>query len=394
MTDRPVIVVGSGLAGWTTVRELRKLDPHLPITMLSADAGHFYAKPSLSNALAQGRAPQQLVTTQASAMAQSQNVTLLADTPVLSIDPAGQSLRTAQDVLSWRALVLATGARPIRAPIEGDAADAVLSVNSLDDFAAFHGRLKPGARVLIIGAGLIGCEFANDLALAGHGVSVVDPAGRPLEALLPEAASLQLQQALDGLGVHWHFGCTVSRVQRTTEAATGATLGVTLSDGSRVPADLVLSAIGLRPDTALASAAGLVCERGIVVDGLLQTSSAGIHALGDAAQYGTGRWREGPVDGARTMPYVMPIMTAARALAATLNGQATEVKFPVMPVAVKTPACALVLVAPPPGTPGQWQDAEPGIWQFVRPDGRIAGFVLSGKQPPAQRARMTALLSA
>jgi rubredoxin-NAD+ reductase len=390
MTDRPVIVVGSGLAGWTTVRELRKLDPQLPITLLSADAGHFYAKPSLSNALAQGRAPQQLVTTQAAAMAQSQNVTLLAETRVLSIDPAGQSLRTVQGELPWRALVLATGARPIRAPIGGDAADAVLAVNSLDDFAAFHGRLKPGARVLIIGAGLIGCEFANDLALAGHGVSVVDPASRPLAALLPEAAALQLQQALEGLGVRWHFGRTVSRVEHSA----GAPLQVTLSDGTQVQADLVLSAIGLRPDTTLASAAGLVCDRGIVVDTLLQTSAGGIHALGDAAQYGPGRWSAGAVSNARTMPYVMPIMSAARALAATLNGQPTEVRFPVMPVSVKTPACALVLVAPPPGTPGDWQDVESGVWQFVQPDGRIGGFVLSGKQPPARRAQMTALLAA
>lgn len=390
MTDRPVIVVGTGLAGWTTVRELRKLDPQLPITVLSADAGHFYAKPSLSNALAQGRAPQQLVTTQASAMAQSHNVTLLPDVTVLSIDPARQSLRTAQGELGWRALVLATGARPIRAPIEGDAADAVLSVNSLDDFAAFHGRLKPGARVLIIGAGLIGCEFANDLALAGHGVGVVDPAGRPLAALLPEAASLQLQQALEGLGVQWHLGRTVSRVEHADEAG----LRVTLSDGTRVQADLVLSAIGLRPDTTLASAAGLVCERGIVVDGLLQTSARGIHALGDAAQYGAGRWSAGAVSGARTMPYVMPIMTAARALAATLNGQPTEARFPVMPVSVKTPACPLVLVAPLPGAPGDWQAMEAGVWQFVQPDGRIGGFVLSGKQPPARRAQMTALMSA
>ena len=389
MTGLPVIVIGSGLAGWTTVRELRKLAPGTPITLLSGDAGDFYAKPSLSNALAQGRTPPQLVTMPAAAMAESQNVNLLAGTRVLAIDPRGQTVRTAQSELSWRALVLATGAQAIRAPIAGDAAHEVLSVNSLDDFRAFHGRLRPGARVLIIGAGLIGCEFANDLALAGHAVGVVDPSGRPLAALLPEAASLQLQQALGDLGVRWHFGRTVSRLER----APGGVLQITLSDDTRLEADLVLSAIGLRPDTSLASAAGLTCERGIVVDGLLQTSARGIHALGDAAQYGTGRWSEAAVSGARTMPYVMPIMTAARALAATLNGQPTEARFPVMPVSVKTPACALVLVAPPVGASGEWHAIEAGVWQFVLPDGRIGGFVLSGKQPAARRAQMTALMS-
>ena len=95
MTGLPVIVIGSGLAGWTTVRELRKLAPGTPITLLSGDAGDFYAKPSLSNALAQGRTPPQLVTTPAAAMAESQNVNLLAGTRVLAIDPRGQTVRTA-----------------------------------------------------------------------------------------------------------------------------------------------------------------------------------------------------------------------------------------------------------------------------------------------------------
>lgn len=103
--------------------------------------------------------------------------------------------------------MLAAGAQPIRVPVGGDAADQVVSVNSLDDFACFHARLQPanGQHVLIMGAGLIGCEFANDLAQAGYRVSVVDPGARTLAALLPEAASAALQEALQAEPGLWQW---------------------------------------------------------------------------------------------------------------------------------------------------------------------------------------------
>ena len=106
----------------------------------------------------------------------------------------------------------------------------------------------------------------------------------------------------------------------------------------------MLCAIGLRADTSLAQAAGLNCERGVVIDAALQTSAEHIYALGDGAQYTSA--------GGRTLPYVMPIMNAAKALAATLAGTRTEVAFPLMPVAIKTPALPIVVGAAAPGTPG------------------------------------------
>jgi len=385
----PVVIVGAGLAAWTTARELRKLDAAVPIHIVTRDNGDFYAKPTLSNAFGQKRSPDQLVTTAAATMVQNLGVTLRAHTTVTSIDTAAQTLTMehggTSDVLAYGQLVLATGANPIRIPMQGDAAKAVQSVNHLDDFRRFHAELSallPRADgqphcVLVIGGGLIGCEFANDLLQAGYAVHVVDPASGPLAALLPAAAAEQLRQALQDLGVVWHWGATVQTLQA---AAAGAHRFVgTLSDGTSVAADAVISAVGLRADTALAIQAVLACARGVLVDAHLQTSAPGVYALGDCAQYASA--------GGRTLPYVMPIMHAARALAATLAGTPTELVFPLMPVAVKTPAMPITVAAPHPDVQGSWTLdpateglAEGGAWRFVDVAGVQRGFVLTGKQ--------------
>ena len=414
----PIIIIGAGLAGWTTAREFRKLDATTPVVMITADSGDFYAKPTLSNAFAQKKSPEQLVVTPAAKMAETQNVTLLAQTKVLSFDPYVKTVMTekegVQQSLDFSSLVLATGAQPIRIPVAGDAAEQVLSVNSLDDFTSFYKVLKSAssrridclnsyennstegnenaasfsAKIVIMGAGLIGCEFANDLVNAGYQVSVVDPASRPLGALLPEAASEQLRQSLQDLGVTWHFGTTVQAVNQPGKDAESAQQ-VTLANGETIPADVVLSAIGLRADTRLAIAAGLTCERGIQVDAALQTSAPNVYALGDSAQYASA--------GNTTLPYVMPIMNAARALAQTLTqtlaGKKTDVLFPVMPVAVKTPALPLMIAPPAIGSKGQWTSAEPNVWQFNNEQNAVIGFVLAGAQT-SKRAEMVKLLQA
>ena len=412
----PIIIIGAGLAGWTTAREFRKLDATTPVVVITADSGDFYAKPTLSNAFAQKKAPDQLVVTPAAKMAETQNVNLMAYTRVLRVDPYVKTITTEKDgiqqSLDFSRLVLATGAQPIRIPVAGDAAEQVLSVNSLDDFTSFFEVLKsassrridclssyknnsnkgnenaasPTAKIVIMGAGLIGCEFANDLINAGYQVSVIDPASRPLGALLPEAASEQLRQALQDLGVQWHFGTTVQSLERVVSQAdkdAESALQVTLANGESMPADVVLSAIGLRADTRLAVAAGLACERGIQVDAALQTSAPNVYALGDSAQYAS--------SGNTTLPYVMPIMNAARALAQTLSGNKTEVVFPVMPVAVKTPALPLMIVPPKMGSQGQWASTEPNVWQFSNEQNVAIGFVLAGAQTP-KRAEMVKLL--
>jgi rubredoxin-NAD+ reductase len=376
-----LVIVGAGLAAWTVVRELRKLDAQRRIVMLSSDSADFYAKPTLSNALAQKRSAEQLVTTPATKMAETLQVQLLAHSTLRSLDTVARTLSyddaTGQSQsMGYGDLVLATGADPIRLPMAGSAAEQVQSINHLQDLARFHQALGAAPQtVLVIGAGLIGCEFANDLLLGGYSVHVVDPSRRPLALLLPAGAGEQLQAALQAQGVAWHLGTTV---QSLDAHAPSGRLQAVLADGSSVQVDAVLSAVGLRASAALASAAGIVCERGMVVDAHLQTSAAHVYALGDCAQYASA--------GGRVLPYVMPIMNAAKALAATLAGQPTALVFPLMPVAVKTPALPIVVAAPHPNLDGQWtQDAggEPeagGVWRFVDEAGQQRGFVLTGKQ--------------
>ena len=388
VTTAPLIIIGAGLAGWTTVREFRKLDATTPVVLITADNGDFYAKPSLSNAFAQKRLPDQLVSTPAAKMVETLDITLMAHTEVLALDTTAQfvtvSVNGTTQTLAYRQLVLATGALPLRVPVAGSAADQVLSINSLDDFRRFHAAIavkdagtdnsdRLGKTIIIMGAGLIGCEFANDLVHAGHQVHVVDPSDRPLSALLPAEAGLQLQAALAALGIQWHFGTTVQTVDAANQQ-----FQVTLANGESLNADAVLSAIGLRANSALAAAAGIVCERGIVVNTELQTSAPKVFALGDCAQYASAAHR--------TLPYVMPIMNAARALAATLAGTPTALFFPLMPVSIKTPALPIVIAPPNPALAGDWvmdaieESVAGAAWRFLDAAQNQHGFVLTGKQ--------------
>jgi rubredoxin-NAD+ reductase len=384
-----VVIIGSGLAGYNVARELRKLDANVPIVLVSRDHAGFYSKPMLSNALASKKTAATLVMKSVEKMADEVKLRVIAQTTVSAIDPQAQTLNLSNgEVLAYRDLVLALGADPIRLPMQGDAADSVLSVNDLDDFARFAEALdsaaggEPVKRVAILGAGLIGCEFANDLLARDITPTVLDLADRVLARLLPPQASARLQDKLQAGGAVFRFGLGVSAVNR---AASGTGLSLTLSDGSQMDTDLVLSAIGLRPRTQLATQAGVVTGRGVVVNRELATNVPHIFALGDCAE----------VDG-HLLPYVLPLMQQARALAATLAGQPTAVAYPAMPVVVKTPAWPTVVCPPPAGAPGNWSVAESdeAIEARFTAEGepeRLLGFALQGKAV-SQRQALAALL--
>lgn len=362
----PIIILGTGLAGFNLAKEIRKLDKETPVTLLTRDDGCIYSKPMLSNALGKGKAPDDLVLAGPDVAAAQIN----ADIQTIQIDAIDSRQRcvVARDGarLPYSKLVLALGADVFRPPLEGDAQDRVFSVNDLMDYRAFRAALQGCKKVLVIGGGLIGCEFANDMAVEDYAVTVVEPVGRCLPALVPEAVSLAVSDGLRSKGVDFIFGCYVERVDHKGEA-----LQVTLSDGSTLEADIVLSAVGLRPRIALANAAGLKVNRGICTDRYLRTSHEDIFALGDCAE----------VDGL-TLPYVLPLMASARALAKTLAGELTAVCYGVMPVTVKTPACPVVCVPPPADAEGAWTiEKEDGDIRalFRDSDGQLSGFALTGE---------------
>jgi len=361
----PIIVIGTGLAGFNLVKELRKLDKSTPIIMLTSDDGRNYSKPMLSNGFAKQKDADALAMATAEQTSVQLDVTLRSGVNVTALDTAAKRVEIGDEVLSYSKLVLAMGADVFRPPMTGDALDQVYTVNDLMDYARFGKAVVGKKKVLIIGGGLIGCEFANDLIAGGFAVEVVEPMGRCLPTLLPEPASRAVQQGLEGVGVQFHFGPFAETCNRQGD---GVVVG--LSDGSQVEADIVLQAVGLRPRIALASTAGINTHRGIVVDRLLQTSAEDVYALGDCAEV------EGLV-----LPYILPLMASSRALAKTLSGELTPVSYGVMPVSIKTPACPTVVCPPPMGAEGEWQCEGEGLnikGLFHGPDGKLLGYALTG----------------
>lgn len=371
----PIVIIGSGLAGYTVLRELRKRDQSTPVTLITTDDGHFYSKPNLSNALAAGKSAAQLVSTPVEKMTADLNAQIHTHTRVSAIDTAAKKIRWMDGETGYSKLVLALGADPIPHGLNSEGAEHVYAVNDLQDYRILRNALKPDSRVAILGGGLIGSEFANDLAIAGHKVNVIHLGPWPLERLTPEPVGRALAQALSEKGVRWHFGHTAKSISPKVHG-----VELTLDDGSTIEADIVLSSIGLRSRTQLAASAGLKVNRGIIVDTVLQTSAPDVYAVGDCAE----------VNG-QVLPFVLPLMQQARALAATLAGEQTEVRYPVMPVVVKTPALPLA-VLPPATNTGSWQvdNTSDGICALYLDDSRnIQGFALTGKVA-AQRSQFAA----
>ena len=370
-----IVIIGSGLAGYTIIRELRKIDKATPITLITREPGYFYSKPMLSTALASSKSAEQLISTNADGMATQLDITILGDVDVTAIDTAAQTVTTSTGSISYGKLVLGLGADQIRLPLEGNAANEVVTVNDLEDYAQFRKTIEGKKRITILGAGLIGCEFANDLVLGSYEVDVIDLAPQALGRLLPEEAAQALQAKLSEAGVRWHFGTTVQSIDRS-----GDSLSITLANGSIINSDAFLSAVGLRPRLDLAKAAGITTGEGITVNRQLETSAKHVYAIGDCAEV------EGLV-----LPYVMPIMQAARALAPNLLGQATTLGYPAMPVMVKTPALPTIVSPPAKNAVGDWKinSVEGGLEaRFESSDGKLLGFALLGTAT-AQRGALT-----
>jgi rubredoxin---NAD+ reductase len=353
--------------------------------MICADDARNYAKPTLSNALVGNKAPAQIALGDAEKMSTQLNMQILNHTWVKNIDTAAHCLSLEKDgqttQQSYSKLILALGASPIRLPLQGNAADQLHVVNNLNDYTAFRAQLdqKTTQRVVILGAGLIGCEFANDLQQSGHQTTVIDLAQQPLARLLPNDVANVFQEKLQQAGIGFELGTTVTAIDQAANA-----YHVSLSNGKTLVADVMLSAIGLRANTELAEQAGIQISRGIVANTQLETNIADIYAVGDCAE----------INGT-LLPYVMPIMQQARALAKTLSGNTTHVHYPAMPVAVKTPAAPLTVLPAPQDVSVSWQveTQEDGlIAKAIDAEQTLRGFVLLGATAGKQRLSLSKLV--
>jgi rubredoxin-NAD+ reductase len=376
-----IVVVGSGLAGFGVLRELRRLSPGAKLTMVTLEDGHFYSKPALSTAFAKGKTSETLVTSNAEKMIAQLNLNARIGREAESIDRKGKALCTTGGPILYDKLVLAMGATPFRPQIDGDAAHRAISVNQLEHYAYFREQLPDGAQVLIMGSGLVGTEFANDLITNSYQVTVVDMLPLPLAQLVPSAVGESVRDALASEGVEWHLGCKVVAINYKRDS-TGYV--ATLDDGTDVEADLVLSAVGLRPNIALATDAGIDVGMGINVNQYGQTSDPDIYAIGDCAEYQHG-----------LSAYVTPIMAAARGIAPSVLGTPTEIRFPPLAVQVKTTLFPINLLPPTRDCVGEWHRTESDETGekhlFIDDGGVMRGYVLT-RDKTEQRTEMDTLM--
>jgi len=364
------VIIGSGLAAYMLAKEWRKLDSASPLTIITQSGGEFYSKPLLSTALTQQREPAALAVSSVEEMATQLGASIIPHVMVTALNAQTKTIDYENSAgetkqLEYDRCVLACGAKPLMPQLQGDGVESVFSINQLEDYTAFRQALLGKKRVLVMGAGLVGCEFSNDLLNQDYDVTVVAPETQPLSQLIPADVGAQLRQAFSEKGVCWHLG---ELVEGVFKAASG--YRVQFASGKSAEADIVLSAIGLRPNLLLADSAGLKVNYGIVVDRYLQTSDPFIYALGDCAE----------VAGMSKM-YVAPILQCARSLAKGLAGNAVPVQYPSMPIVIKTPACPVVTMPPPADVLGEWHIEGDACHQqalFHDATGQLRGFALIG----------------
>lgn len=360
----PLIVVGSGLAGYNLIKEIRKQDDARQIILITQDDGRQYSKPMLSTGFSKQKDANGLAMADAATMAEQLKLEIRTHQTVTAINPEQKTIALGAEILEYSDLVLAMGASPIHLPIDGF--EHALHVNDLQDYDRFFNHVQGKQNVLVMGAGLVGTEYAHDLASAGFKVNLVAPDAQPLSRLVPEPCGQALIPALENLGANLHLQQSVVKIEPQAEGFVA-----TLDNGETLQADVVLSAVGLKANTDIAQAAGLAVGKAIQVNKELQTSEPNIYALGDCAE----------VEGHHLL-YVLPLMNCARALAKTLCGDTTEVKYPVMPVMVKTPTLPVVTCPPAENVQGEWvfEGESPNIRALFRDsEENLLGYALTGE---------------
>ena len=389
--NAPVVIIGTGLAGYNLAREFRKLDKETPLLLITADDGCCYSKPMLSTGFTREMTADDLSQANAGQMAEQLQASIWTFTEVTSINTAEQTLEVSSSKSTpYKSLILAWGAEVIRPPLMGTGLAHVYAMNDLMDYRRLRETIdhSDAKKVFVIGAGLIGSEITNDLLNGGFQVEAVDPLAHNLASLLPEPAGRAVQQALEEQGAKFHFGTTAESINTQ---ASGKGVLISLANGLEVTADLVISAIGVRPRIKLAQQSGIAVNRGIIANRLMATSAANVYTLGDCAEV------EGHV-----LYYVAPLMAAARALAKTLTGTPTQVEYPAMPVTIKTPACPIVVAPPAKEAEGRWEididsaDNKNVIAQFKNAKGQLLGFALTGqgtKEKQALQKQLPAILA-
>jgi 3-phenylpropionate/trans-cinnamate dioxygenase ferredoxin reductase component len=313
MTQAPVLIVGAGHAGFQLASSLRQHRYSGRIALINDEAHLPYQRPPLSKAyLKSGGAPDSLMF-RPGKFYREQNIELIAGRAAAIYRGARRLLLASGVSLDYEHLVLATGARNRLLDIPNANLADVRYLRTLDESETLRQRIAPGQRVVVVGAGFIGLEFAATARAKGLEVDVVELGPRVMARAVTAEISAFFQDRHAAAGIRIHFGVQATAIEGDGVSVTG----VSLSDGRHIPADMVVVGVGVLPNVELASEAGLPVASGIIVDEQLLTSDPNISAIGDCALF------ESPRFGAPLrLESVQNATDHARCVAARLTGDA------------------------------------------------------------------------
>jgi nitrite reductase (NADH) large subunit len=364
-----LVVIGNGMAGCRAVQEVLKRDPdRYAITIFGAEPRVNYDRIMLSPVLAGEKSFQDIVIND-EAWYRDNGIVLHAGRRVEAIDRQGRVVRAEGGLeVGYDRLILATGSDPIRLPLPGAELAGVVTFRDLDDVEAMIAAVRPGARAVVIGGGLLGIEAAYGLARRGMSATVVHLMDVLMERQLDSSAGFLLTQALGERGVETVLGANSEAIL----GEDGGVAGLKLTDGRVLPCALLVMAVGIRPNVALARAAGLEVGRGVVVDDAMRTSDPAILAVGECVEH------RGQCYG-----LVAPIWEMCKAIGAGLTEGAAPYAGSVLSTRLKVSGVDVFSAGKFSGGEGcediVFRDAGRGVYKrIVLQDGRVAGAVLFG----------------
>jgi nitrite reductase [NAD(P)H] large subunit len=279
--SEPLVIIGNGMAAARLVEELaRRALGRYAVAVIGEEPRLAYNRVLLSSLLADEVAAAD-VELKPARWWRDRGVTLRYGSRATAVDVAARTITLAdRTVLNFSKAVFATGSRPLRLGLPGMDLPGVMTFRDIGDVDAIRGRAGPGTRVVVIGGGLLGLEAAHGLLKAGAQVALVHLMDRLMERQLDDVAAGMLRRTVEARGVEVLLASETARI-----AGSQRVEAVELSDGRSIGADLVVMAVGIRPNAELAAAAGLVTHRGIVVDDGLATSADGVFAIGECAEH-------------------------------------------------------------------------------------------------------------
>lgn len=363
-----IVVIGNGMAGCRAVEELLARDPvRYRVTIFGAEPRVNYNRIMLSPVLAGEKSFDDIVINSAAWYAQN-GIELIAGDPVIAIDRAAKTVASRSGiVVCYDKLIIATGSDPFIIPVPGRDLPGVISFRDMDDVETMLAAAAKGGRAVVVGGGLLGLEAAHGLSLRGMAVTVLHLMPTLMERQLDEAAGWLLKQALEARGKTILTGADTAAILGETHVT-----GVELKDGTKLVADLVVMAVGIRPATALAREAGLAVGRGIQVDDHMVTSDPAIMAVGECVEH----------DG-QCYGLVAPLWEMCRALADHLTDACSGYRGSVTSTKLKVSGIDVFSAGDFSGGEGcediVLRDASRGVYKRVIVKGdRIVGAVLYG----------------